>query len=68
MKDRIWKITMILTIILLILTFSPMIIPKHIYKPEIAGLPYSLWMSFLVTILMLFNIILATRFHPGNHK
>ena len=65
MRDKIWIFTLILAILLLVLTFTPLVIPYHIYKPTISGVPYSLWMSFLVTVIMLLNIMLATRFHPG---
>jgi hypothetical protein len=43
-----WKFVRLGVIFLSILTFTPVVIPKHVYRPELFGLPYTLWVGILV--------------------
>lgn len=45
------KILDVLAILLCIATFSPLVIPAHEANPYIMGIPYTMWMSFLVSVL-----------------
>lgn len=56
-------ITIFLAIFVVIISFTPVVIPKNIYKPQLAGLPYSLWMGIIVTVLLVFLTFIATRVH-----
>jgi hypothetical protein len=47
---NLWKITRLAVVLLSILIFTPLVIPDHVFKPEIAGLPYTLWTGILVYI------------------
>lgn len=40
---NLWKFTRAGVIVLSILIFTPLVIPSNEYKPEVAGLPYTLW-------------------------
>lgn len=40
-----------LAILLCILTFSPIVIPANETSPYLLGIPYSMWMGFLVSVL-----------------
>jgi hypothetical protein len=64
---KIWKITTVISLILLLATFTPLVIPARVYTPEIFGMPYTLWIGFLIMILMLANIFFAARNLPENH-
>lgn len=44
---RLWNFVRIGVIILSILIFTPLVIPKNEYKPEFLGLPYTLWVGIL---------------------
>jgi hypothetical protein len=44
---RLWNFVRIGVIILSILIFTPLVIPKNEYKPEYMGLPYTLWVGIL---------------------
>ena len=44
---RLWNFARIGVIILSILIFTPLVIPKNEYKPEFIGLPYTLWVGIL---------------------
>ncbi len=67
-KRKYWRILRTLTIILCLITFTPLIIPKGIFKPELFGIPYSLWTSFLITIALVFITYLGTKVHRGTEE
>ncbi len=64
-KRLYWKIACIAAILLCILTFTPLVIPQGIAKPELAGVPYSLWTSFIISVLLVVLTFIGTRVHPG---
>jgi hypothetical protein len=41
----------VLAILLCIATFSPLVIPQNEVSPFLLGVPYTMWMGFLVSIL-----------------
>lgn len=53
-------------VLLIIFSFSPLSIPHHVHRPELAGLPYSLWVGILTTIGLVVLTYIATRVHPGS--
>ena len=52
-----------LALILIILTFTPLVIPYSIHKPALLGLPYSLWMGILISIGLVVLTFIATKVH-----
>lgn len=64
-KRKYWRILRTLAIILCLLVFTPFVIPKGIFKPELFGVPFSLWTSFLITIALVFLTYLGTKVHRG---
>lgn len=64
-KRKNWRILRTIVIILCLLTFSPIIIPDGVFKPELLGVPYSLWTSFLITVILVFLTYLGTKMHFG---
>lgn len=64
--NRGWKICIAIFIILSIFSFTPLIIPQGVFKPELFGIPYTLWTSFLITLAFVFLTYVGTRLHPGN--
>lgn len=67
MKARklIWYICCATVLILSILAFSPLVIPQGVSKPEFLGMPYTLWMGMLVSILLVVMTFIGTKVHPG---
>ena len=51
-------------LILVVITFTPLVIPYGIYKPEFLGLPYSLWMSILISLGLVVLTFIASRLYP----
>jgi hypothetical protein len=67
-KIRYWKICIILVIMLIVLGYTPLMIPHGIYKPMILGIPYTLWSSFLVTLLLVALTYIGSKVHPGSDE
>jgi uncharacterized membrane protein len=67
-NKRYWKICIILVIALTILGFSPLVIPGGQYLPMIFGVPYSLVMSFLVTLALVVLTYIGGKVHPGRDE
>jgi hypothetical protein len=63
-----WRICVLLVILLMILTFTPLVIPQGVYRPRLFGLPYSLWLSGIITILLVVLTYLGSRVHPGSDE
>jgi hypothetical protein len=62
-KRKYWRILRMIAIVLCLLTFTPLVIPKNAYKPELFGVPYSLWTSYLITIALVVLTYLGTKVH-----
>lgn len=67
-KAKYWKICCGLVIILSLLTFTPLVIPIGEYEPMLFGVPYSLWTSFIITVLLVVLTFIGTIVHPGVHR
>ena len=64
-KNRYWRICVALVTILIIITFTPLIIPVGVYKPMLFGIPYTLWVCFLITVALVVLTYIGSRVHPG---
>lgn len=67
-KTRYWRICTVLVVILAVLTYTTLIIPKGVHKPMILGIPYSLWTSFIITVALVVLTYLGSKVHPGNDE
>ena len=52
MKRRLLIINL-LALALTIAVFTPFLTPKEVYQPMLFGLPYTLWMGVVVTIIFI---------------
>lgn len=64
-RKWIWRLLCASAIGLTALALSPAVIPNGQYQPELAGLPYTLWMGILVSVLLVVVTYLGILFHPG---
>lgn len=62
-KRKYWRLLRTLAIVLCLLTFTPLVIPSGKYKPELLGIPYSLWTSYLITIALVVLTYFGTKVH-----
>jgi len=60
-----WRICCIAAVFLCIITYTPLVIPQGAFKPMLGGIPYSLWTSFIITVLLVVLTYIGTRVHPG---
>ena len=67
-KRKYWRILRTVAILLCILTFTPFVIPKGVHTPELLGVPYSLWTSFLITVTLVFLTYLGTKVHRSEEE
>ncbi|MCP4310779.1 MAG: hypothetical protein GY790_05915 [Bacteroidetes bacterium] len=67
-KTRYWRICTALVIVLAVITFTPLIIPRGVYKPMVLGIPYSLWASFLITAALVLITYIGSKVHPGQDE
>ena len=63
-----WRILRTTAILLCLLVFTPLVIPKGVHKPELIGIPYSLWTSFLITVALVVLTYLGTKVHRSNEE
>lgn len=71
MKDKnrmYWRMLRTAAIILCLLVFTPLVIPAGVHKPELLGIPFSLWTSFLITVALVFLTYLGTKVHRTDEE
>ena len=51
-NKRIWQICVAAVILIIIITFSPLVTGNGKINPFLFGLPYTLWMGILLTIVL----------------
>ncbi len=67
-NKKYWILCAVLVIILMVLGYTPLMIPSGVYKPMILGIPYSLWTSFLVTVALVVLTYIGSKVHPGSDE
>jgi len=67
-SKKIWTLCGVLVIVLMVLGYTPLMIPMGVYKPMIMGIPYSLWTSFLVTAVLVALTYIGSKAHPGSDE
>ena len=67
-KKRIWTIIRIVIIVISILVFTPLVIPKGVYAPELFGMPYTLWVGMVSYFSFLILILIGVSVHSKIFK
>jgi len=65
-KTKYWRFCVYIVLLLIVITYTPLVIPRGVYKPMVLGIPFSLWTSFLITLILVALTYLGSRVHPGN--
>ncbi len=63
-----WYLCIATAILLTIVTFTPLVIPAGVYRPRLLGMPYTLWVTVLITCLYVLLTYIGTRVHPGRNE
>ena len=64
-KQTYWRIVRTIALLVALITFTPLVIPKGEYRPMLWGIPYTLWTGYLVAIVLVILTYLGTKVHPG---
>lgn len=67
-EKKYWKLCIILVLMLIVLAYTPLMIPNGVSKPMILGIPYSLWTSFLITVALVVLTYIGAKVHPGRDE
>ena len=63
-KPLAWRLCVAATIVLCILSYTPLVIPSGVSTPALWGLPRTLWLGLLVYVAIVAVTFMATRVHP----
>lgn len=58
-----WKITAAIAVILILITFTPLVIAPDKIEPKLFSMPFTLWVSILITILLVVLTYIGGRVH-----
>jgi len=64
-KKKLWIICVISVVLITAIGLSPLVIPANVFEPKLFGVPYTLWMGFILTSLLVLLTFLGSRVHPG---
>lgn len=58
-----WRITAGVTILLMLITFTPIVIAPGKIEPKLFSMPFTLWVSILITIAIVVLTYIGGRVH-----
>ncbi len=67
-KKLIWKLCVAAVLLIIIITFSPLVIAKGKIEPFFFGMPYTLWMSALLTMILVAITFFAGKILPDEEE
>ena len=71
MKNKVkrkWYLVVSAVVVLTVITFTPVVTPVGQYKPELFGIPYTLWTGIIVAILIVGLTLYGSTIGPGSRK
>lgn len=63
-----WRLCVTAAILIIILTFSPLVIAPGKTTPPLFGMPYTLWVSILTTIALVVLTYLGSKVLPDDEE
>jgi len=67
-NKRIWQLCVAAVIVIIAITFSPLVIAPGKIHPFLFGLPYTLWMGILLTIALVVITLIAGNALPNDEE
>lgn len=58
-----WRITAALAVFLILITFTPLIIPAGVTEPRLFSMPFTLWSSIIITVVLVVLTYAGGKFH-----
>ncbi len=71
MKNKVktrWYLVVATVVLLVILTFTPVVTPYGQYKPELLGIPYTLWTGILIGMAIVGLTLYGSFICPGSKR
>lgn len=69
MKQKLyWRITATIAVILILITFTPLVIAPGKVEPKLLSMPYTLWVSILITIVLVVLTYIGGKIHMKNKE
>lgn len=67
-KKLIWRLCIVAVFIIIIFTFSPLVIAKGKIEPFLFGMPYTLWITILLTIILVVITFIGGKVLPDEEE
>ena len=67
-NKRIWKLCIVFVIVIIAVTFSPLVIAPGKISPSLFGLPYTLWVGILFTVALVVITLIAGNALPNEEE
>ncbi len=64
-KSQIWTLSRLAVLVIVVIIFTPLVIPSGKSDPFLLGMPYTLWMGLLISFVLLGLTIIGSWVHPG---
>lgn len=68
MEKNIWRLCYLSAIVIVLLSFTPVLLEPEKIEPFFAGMPYHLWMSILFSVILVALTVVGTFVHPGKRE
>ena len=67
-NKQMWRLYVAAVILIITVTFSPLIITPGKINPSLMGMPFTLWISILTTIALVVLTYLGGRVSPNDEE
>ena len=67
-NKRLWNLYVAAVILIIAITFSPLIIAPGKIDPSVLGMPFTLWTTILTTIALVVLTYLGSRVSPNDEE
>ncbi len=67
-NKRIWQFCVAAVIVIIAITFSPLVIAPGKIQPFLFGLPYTLWIGIVLTIVLVVITLIAGNALPNDEE
>ncbi len=61
-----WKVCIACVLVIVVLGYTPLMLPEGKYQPMILGIPFTLAIGFLATVLLVVLTYIGAKVHPGS--
>jgi hypothetical protein len=65
---RIWRICIAVVAVIVLITYTPVIIPADRINPSFLGFPYTLWMGITLTIILVILTYIGSKVFPSQNE